>query len=151
MGRNEQAFKSHTPLLNVKQCLRQEPVQLPAKAFPWGSISLGLFSSPGLGESILTKILQMLCMIWPQPSGDMEFTVRHFQRGPKISQKHRKFHENDRVQLMCLRFSNIQQYIQSRCSWISRCEALRKITSSSNSNQANFQEETNLIPGEIQM
>lgn len=36
----------------------------------------------------------------------------------------------------------IQQYMQSRGSWISRCEVLRKITSSSNSNQANFQEET---------
>lgn len=79
------------PLLNVKQCLRQEPVQLPAKAFPWGSISLGFFSSPGLWESIL----QMLCMMWSQPSGGKGFTIWHFQKGPKISQKHQKFHESD--------------------------------------------------------
>lgn len=83
------------PLLNVKQCLRQEPLQLPAKAFPWGSISLGLFSSPGLWESILTKILQMLCTVWPQPPGGMGFTIWHFQIGAKISQKHQKFHESD--------------------------------------------------------
>lgn len=37
---------------------------------------------------------------------------------------------------------NILQYIQSGASWISRYEIFRKVTSSSNSNQANFQEQT---------
>lgn len=77
------------------QCqMRQEPVQLPAKACPWGSISLGFFSSLGLWESILTRILHGVGKTFRRHGIPMP-TIWHFQRRPKISQKHQKFDESD--------------------------------------------------------
>ena len=75
----------------------------------------------------------------------------HAQEAQDLSETPDILYMSGRVQLMCLRFPDIQQHIQSRGSWISRCEICRKMTSSSNSNQINFQAETILMSGEIQM
>lgn len=83
------------PLLNVKQCLRQELVQLPSKSLSLGQYFPGIFVQPKtMGEHTYQDFADAL-------HGVATTFWRHgihciaFSKGPKISQKHQNFHESD--------------------------------------------------------
>lgn len=114
----KQAFKSHKPLLSVKQCLREEPVQLIAETFPWGSSALGFFFCPNLQEGKATRKLQKLCIVQWQPSGD--WCVHRRQEFAKALSV---LCMNGRLQLMHLSFPDMQQLTKAKAAGFSneRC------------------------------
>lgn len=77
--------------------------------------------------------------------------IAHAQKAQEFPEAPYILYMDIGVQLMHLRFPDIQQLIQSRSGWISRCEVFREIISSSNSNHIDFQAETILMSREIQM